>query len=520
MTATIQFSGLRVFETVELLSLICGHATVSDCALVMRTNRLGFDVAIPFVWGHVNGVDELLRLLPNASIVLNKKGKARKIVLPAISNTDFVRFNLYGRAVKSLKINGVGKPSCEVTDIRTLRLQAQKQTLLPNLKTFIFDEIITRADHSTLPVRWVQVFSSPSLENIHFISHTYEYAMPTSCSVGSAIMDAIAELRPTLRKLSLFPARTTNNEAVGEPHLVNQQLLLSYFPDFRNLCELETSTPMLHPDALRVLGNLSRLKCLTFLAVPGWHMPWRLTTDLPESLFPALEYLALKDLNPGDIERVLAVLPLVQNITSLQIKTEVDDEDFYDSELESNSSSDDGHEGGEVGGRVIGDRHKYGEAKNIFLWLGNAQRLTSLHVDLYDAEWAPLGPRDISAPRICKILSQLPLRILDLRGLIFGNTAALGSTFPMLSKLVLPNQLGPISMLYDFAAIPTLEHLGLQMLYEHEPPAQDRIPSFRSLHTLEFTLTHVDSMTICSKKKKSIAEDLRKMFPSIWLVVI
>lgn len=61
----------RVFQVPELANLICSFSTVSDCVRLMRTNRMLFNTAIPFVWKNVDGVQYLLGLISTCTIYFN-----------------------------------------------------------------------------------------------------------------------------------------------------------------------------------------------------------------------------------------------------------------------------------------------------------------------------------------------------------------------------------------------------------------------------------------------------------------
>jgi hypothetical protein len=56
----------KVFETPELFGLVCSHATLETCALILRSNKIGFHCAVPYVWNEIDVVD-LLMLIPGTS---------------------------------------------------------------------------------------------------------------------------------------------------------------------------------------------------------------------------------------------------------------------------------------------------------------------------------------------------------------------------------------------------------------------------------------------------------------------
>ena len=65
----------KVFETPELLNLVCSYAEKWTHCSLLRTTKSGFLAAAPFVWEEVDGVINLLNVLPNMKIGISKKTK-------------------------------------------------------------------------------------------------------------------------------------------------------------------------------------------------------------------------------------------------------------------------------------------------------------------------------------------------------------------------------------------------------------------------------------------------------------
>ncbi|KAF8602100.1 hypothetical protein BDV93DRAFT_509561 [Ceratobasidium sp. AG-I] len=492
MSTTATLPSVKVFGTVELLNLICLHAAPSSCVKVLLANKLGFDVAAPFVWNHVNGAVNLLRLLPDTTVLEDVEDEIGEIIFHTPSNANPTRFALYAPLVISLRINEKYEELPTVIGWQPLFQRIRNRSLLPNLRTLRIDRcaVAPPFTHSTLAVMWATALLSPSLEAFDLICEDEEEPVPVTYLPGSAIMSAILEVCPSLQKLSLFPAKDTENESDDQFHLLNllhTKPLLSYFSGLQHLSELVTSTYMLSPEALRVLGALPRLKRLTFQM--DFIERVRLPDDLPDNAFPVLEHLALRSLEPDEIQGVLSVLPLVEKLTSLEIATYFTDGD----------------------GDNIEDEESL--AGGILLFLENTPHLTHLEIRFGFTNYVPLGPRDVSMPAIRALLAQLPLQVVHLRGLIFGNTQLLGDTFPVLTKLILASQPGPLSLISDYAAIRNLEHLSLLMTMDNEIPTRSDAPTFQSLHTLE--LFPMDPVTHSPEEAVTIAGRWRQAIPSL-----
>jgi hypothetical protein len=78
---TTPFSPSRqVFETPELLDLLCSYASCRTRCLILRTKKSGFFTAMPFVWREAEGMVNLLRLLPGTRIGRTKSGTIKEVV--------------------------------------------------------------------------------------------------------------------------------------------------------------------------------------------------------------------------------------------------------------------------------------------------------------------------------------------------------------------------------------------------------------------------------------------------------
>lgn len=62
-------SAHKVARVPELLSIICKHLGRSQCASVVSVSRRFFNAAMPIIWREVEGVHNLLVLLPLTRVV-------------------------------------------------------------------------------------------------------------------------------------------------------------------------------------------------------------------------------------------------------------------------------------------------------------------------------------------------------------------------------------------------------------------------------------------------------------------
>ncbi|KAF8593007.1 hypothetical protein BDV93DRAFT_516897, partial [Ceratobasidium sp. AG-I] len=130
MSTTAAQARRKVFETPELLSLICSFSSRWARLKIYRTNKSGFLAAVPFLWEQVNGVVHLLKLLPNIKITRGKYMRIEKIrnvpqALRPPAQTDYARFEFYAPFVKVLELY-TGNSFLEVSGLNILVLKREQ----------------------------------------------------------------------------------------------------------------------------------------------------------------------------------------------------------------------------------------------------------------------------------------------------------------------------------------------------------------------------------------------------------
>ncbi|KAG9087611.1 hypothetical protein FS749_002804 [Ceratobasidium sp. UAMH 11750] len=91
-----------IFTFPELvIELVHIYLNPSDSACLARSNKHLFRMVMPLLWGRVDGVSQLLALLP----ALNGMDEAKNGQMPEKTLTnDFSRFDIYAPWVKHLEI--------------------------------------------------------------------------------------------------------------------------------------------------------------------------------------------------------------------------------------------------------------------------------------------------------------------------------------------------------------------------------------------------------------------------------
>jgi hypothetical protein len=245
----------------------------------------------------------------------------------------------------------------------------------------------------------------------------------------AAVWRSIAEVCPRLRTLVYFPGspgRVDSQEQSLLSNILRIQPVYHYLSTFRHLCDLET---YLRPDSLKILAQLPRLNRLV---LHGQHLTV-LDLALGNNAFPALEHLSLLTVSIEEVEILLGLSPLVRNLISFKIEMGLshDDQDWV--------------------------------VSHLFPRLGRMARLLDLHASL-DCN-GEMGDDIISInhPTVHAILAKLPLQTVRLAGLMFDDEIDLSTTFPVVTKLAMPDHGADPWELSSFGSIPHLEYLLLDI---------------------------------------------------------
>ncbi|KAG9086342.1 hypothetical protein FS749_003699 [Ceratobasidium sp. UAMH 11750] len=456
-----------VFKVPELLSLICGFARTSDCARLLRTCRMAFNVAVASVWNQADG-QYLLLLLGGATrkVTASKAASSKKIVisLGSPSMTKFSRFGVYAPHVRELNVYGPGPKHqyYQVDGWDQLILHARHQPLLPNLSSVIFLSFTSAQGSDELT--WIKTFISPSLTKVEAVVRNTRLPVETPSLVVDVIMDTLARSCPRLLKLSLFPTSVLASERSKIfDNLVGFFWRRPYdesLADLSNLVELTCNMAMFEGDSLVVIGLLPALHRLTVLGLDG--LPISSPHALPTESFPALRELRLAGLYVGSMISLLSIPPLMSRLTHLELECRLDDPE-----------SDDEDDRGEW---IV---------SNLLSRLENSPHLLSLSLDInYFNE-----PHNIGCDDLMEIFSELPLEAISLTGVQVDdwayNAEHLKTVWLNVTSIHLLDQHGSPSALECFAQLPRLQYLKISLYLEEVEYCPDDEASLCPLHTLE-----------------------------------
>ncbi|KAF8595578.1 hypothetical protein BDV93DRAFT_528576 [Ceratobasidium sp. AG-I] len=451
---------LKVFKSPELLSEICLHAPPKVCAVLLRVNKPLFNTAIRFVWSHVEGIVQLLRLIPGARYSHRESQMTLDIILPFyFSKIDFTRFELYAAHVKSLEIYQKIEDFINLSGWRTLAVR-RRQPLLPALRFLSIRQKNPRITVHTAHMMWINTLIHPGVMSIRVAPDPGHWAPGIPYLVTSAILHSIDKACSHLQELTLYPATSATvgmeraDEELYTLNLLDLEPLFHYFGALRYLRKLETSSLVLKSEILQVLGELPLLEYLAIRFLVGQleAQPPR----LQDNAFPALKTLALRQPSTDEAQLVLNLNQMLQNVTTFNsyMLLEEEEEDWVTS--------------------------------TFFPSLLHIPHLADLHVEFdYDTTPEIYDFLSISTPAVYSCLAKLPLRTVSLCGLRFDDVD-FTTIFPTLAKLQLYHQHADASNIWCFTTIPTLEHLVLRLdlSLEYNTDPVNRGPACPSLRTL------------------------------------
>ncbi|KAG9080177.1 hypothetical protein FS749_008104 [Ceratobasidium sp. UAMH 11750] len=443
----------QVFSIPELASLVSSFSATQDCARLLRTCKLLYEVALPYVWEHVDGALHLLGLLESVYV-----GSEEYLDEPyteiALSNNfyrsnPFLRFNVYAPHVKSLDVYGRNRKLFKVKGWTVLISHARRRVLLPNLHTIIlqpgFDD-----SYGPDQAMWIGAFASPSLVNL-LITPSNPFAVPTvSYAAASFVLKHVTAHCPALQRLGLFPSKEMGGFGEeGESSFLAflfEEPFYQYVAGVTGLRHLSGTLAWFEDTSLKIIGRLPHLETISIYSgfdEPGAHGELEMADDF----FPALRRLEVFHLDPWDIERVIGRKPLLKNLTTFCLEMDMN--------------------------RIDGDEEAPDQLdwliNDVFPCLANAPHLADLAIKVDPREESESKVYEIGES-VLAILSGLPLVSLLLDNIVLSDeymNVDPAATWPSLTRLQMPAHTASLAWLCRFATLPCLQHLELELDLEN-----------------------------------------------------
>ncbi|KAF8598800.1 hypothetical protein BDV93DRAFT_512188 [Ceratobasidium sp. AG-I] len=320
----------RVFEVPELVRLICSFVENPHLARLLTVSRCLFHCAAPLVWKEVSGVMKLLCLLP--SLDLGDVAATDSEHLPLREPDRLARFSIYAPFIQKLKANAEEGTSCLCWEL--LLSNVPTRPLLPNLRDLDVNPSFKEQDSSRI-VKYIGAFLCPTLSVVHTSQSYHLWINPLE---ARDLLVQMATTCPNLTKLNILVGNSQHPIHLLELGPYSPSSLFTPLSRFHRLRVLRSSSAVLYPDVLQLLGSLPHLESLTAYS----HLEaYLLRSDndnteddeipianltLPEHSFPSLRNLEV-DCVPGIVvSKLWQMPPLVQDLVSVRVHFMHDDD--------------------------------------------------------------------------------------------------------------------------------------------------------------------------------------------------
>ncbi|KAG8707679.1 hypothetical protein FRC09_001671 [Ceratobasidium sp. 395] len=468
----------RIFEITELATLIFRYTELPVCARMCRVSKSMFYAAAPSAWEHVDGIQNLLKLLPEIFVRTPVSRKLNIVstssfltadrstffagtqIIPGSINLNTVRFEIYAPFVKSLEVYSTNM-DYEVSGLGNLLALSSQRTLLPSLISLTMSP--TRGNRLWCISLWVQIFASESLTTILSIPTSPDIIPSISLRAFSVAIKSATECCPRLQKVMLFLTLVAGDPCEEDAllDLLYDKPYHHYLLSTSSLREMTCSLCMLEEDGL---DALSELPLLERLEIYSNDLIPRSYTRPSDHSFSSLRYLNLNLLTWQEADWTLRLRSLLTGLTTLKVL------------IASRSNSPSSH----------------WVTETFLPALVHATYLEHLAVDLYDPDRLYLGEYvEVENMNELNVLSQLPLQTVRLSPIEFRSldaSAGFGKLWSKVTYLDLPETNISLESLPVFTRFPTLEHLVLKLYIDPRGLPEDgdtHETTGSRLHTLE-----------------------------------
>ncbi|CUA76190.1 Clustered mitochondria protein homolog [Rhizoctonia solani] len=466
-TQAIPSATARALGIPEIVAFIVGNNNLprDDLASLSQVCYYMFDVATPFLWKNATP-EGLLWLIKSTEIDYRRNGRVHTIRLDAHMEepNPFEDFHKYAQHVKTLEIYDRNcRPCYTVEGWDILRAERERnRPLLPNLRAVRFFN--TSQSHGTDEFNWLIAFAHPGLEEVSLIPNPLLPAGRIPFPVSSLILATLVKMSPRIQVLELasnddiFYPDNLSSARFDEPSF-NGALRYRYpgsptwyqsLPTLSHLRHLTLSDGWFHPNGLESIGRLAELESLTVVpgSLEGFEFKVDINSTVPECAFPGLINLSLIGFEVLRIGPVLTIAGMLRRLVTIKLEFYFDPHDVND---------------------------RYIELENIFKALRNAPHLQKLRVDCTFEPKAGERPANVRSAMeqmgLHPALENIYLSGIRIdkhwRRSRFLCIRDLGPIWPNVRILSMPHQSASISELEDFATLPSLTHLTLNLDLKH-----------------------------------------------------
>ncbi|KAG8700692.1 hypothetical protein FRC11_012736 [Ceratobasidium sp. 423] len=248
------------------------------------------------------------------------RGYEITITLPV--SPDLSRYNIYASWVQELEL--FGKGSEEIINLHPFLTLLDGHPPLPNLQRLTAYNTIPISSNQVMG--FINMFICPSLIDIRTVLHKDENGVlrtsrsRVSSSSVPAFLTNIKETCPRIRVLEFYPEPASADNHFRQYTPSDQ--CRSALSSFLNLRSFSSTTYILDPTVLSILGSLPHLESLGIRGSPIEHSVLDKQLSIPETWFPVLKDLRLYDVHHEDIQAIWNQPNIVKKLTSAVVQTD------------------------------------------------------------------------------------------------------------------------------------------------------------------------------------------------------
>ncbi|KAG8741633.1 hypothetical protein FRC12_015606 [Ceratobasidium sp. 428] len=446
----------RLLTQVDVLHQLAFESNPKDWPSIIRLSRAFFQSTVPLIWRRVDGVQNLLTLIPAINVKLSQTHPKRvdRMGFRHGKSQDFTRFSLYAPFVKYLEIYGQDATEYEFSGWRELGQYAKAASLLPNLVRLTLTASFPIQSQQQL--MWIRTFLAPAILEIQVV-RTASEAPLIHLPTASSLLKHVSTVASGVQRLSLFIEHEDYYRPEEDADVIGfwEPLLQCCLGNLTALQELTCTEAVLDPEVFSVMAQLPNLRVLNIHAIGGAYSVWAALDRkcVPPNPFPALKHFSMRASHAADISIVLHCLAF-PNLSSLRLG------------IEEQPDAD----------HIIDD--PAWEHEVIEPIVEGCPHLNELRIDFDEAYVYP-QPCDLLASvknsDAIKSMSKLPLETLYLSSAALGEIpetpdAALSysaqylmAAWPRVTRIHMPHCVGDFKGLYEFSQLPNLQELTLDL---------------------------------------------------------
>ncbi|KAG8681784.1 hypothetical protein FRC09_017232, partial [Ceratobasidium sp. 395] len=284
----------RLLTQTDVLYYVAFESNPKDQPSIARLSRAFFQSTAPLIWRRVDGVHNLLALIPAIYIKM---------------------FEKYPKCVDHMDATGY-----KFSGWRELGQYAKVAPLLPNLVQLTLTAYPIESQQQLM---WMRTFLAPTTLGIQVFRPTVNNTPLMSMPAASNLLKHVSTVAPGVQRLSLFIQHEEYYQSEGDADVIGFwefSPLQYYLGNLTALQELTCTEAALAPEVFSIIAQLPNLRVLNIYPIGRAYSVWASLNRkcVPLNPFPALEHFSMRVALTGDVLTVLGCLAF-PNLSSLRL---------------------------------------------------------------------------------------------------------------------------------------------------------------------------------------------------------